>query len=69
VEGEVWEIQRGELKKIKILFTGKVGPYREIFPSILTSLGLQPRAVFTVVPIEAFRKMLTSSFPNFEEFL
>jgi hypothetical protein len=23
----------------------------------------------TVVPIEAFRKMLISSFPNFEEFL
>ena len=38
---------RGELKKIKILFTGKVGPYREIFLSVLkTSLGLRPRAVF-----------------------
>jgi hypothetical protein len=29
--GEVGEIQRGGLKKIKILFTGMVGPYREIF--------------------------------------
>jgi hypothetical protein len=33
---------RGELKKIKILFTGMVGPYREIFLSVLkTSLGLK----------------------------
>jgi hypothetical protein len=27
------------------------------------------KILITVVPIEAFRKMLTSSFPNFEEFL
>jgi hypothetical protein len=27
------------------------------------------RCVFTVVPIEAFRKMLTNSFPNFKEHL
>jgi lipoprotein NlpI len=33
-----YEFMRGELKKIKILFTGMVGPYREIF--------LRPRAVF-----------------------
>ena len=26
-----YEFMRGELKKIKILFTGMVGPYREIF--------------------------------------
>ena len=42
-----YEFMRGELKKIKILFTGMVGPYREIFLSVLkTSLGLRPRAVF-----------------------
>ena len=42
-----YELMRGELKKIKILFTGMVGPYREIFLSVLkTSLGLRPRAVF-----------------------
>jgi hypothetical protein len=38
-----YEFMRGELKKIKILFTGMVGPYREIFLSVLkTSLGLRP---------------------------
>ena len=42
-----YEFMRGGLKKIKILFTGMVGPYREIFLSVLkTSLGLRPRAVF-----------------------
>ena len=42
-----YEFMRGDLKKIKILFTGMVGPYREIFLSVLkTSLGLRPRAVF-----------------------
>jgi hypothetical protein len=42
-----YEFMRGGLKKIKILFTGIVGPYREIFLSVLkTSLGLRPRAVF-----------------------
>ena len=42
-----YEFMRGELKKIKILFTGMIGPYREIFLSVLkTSLGLRPRAVF-----------------------
>ena len=42
-----YEFMRGELKKIKILFTGMVGPYREIFLSVLkTSFGLRPRAVF-----------------------
>ena len=42
-----YEFMRGELKKIKILFTGMVGPYREIFLSVLkTSLGLRPRVVF-----------------------
>ena len=42
-----YEFMRGELKKIKILFTGMVGPYREIFLSVIkTSLGLRPRAVF-----------------------
>ena len=40
-----YEFMGGELKKI--LFTGMVGPYREIFLSVLkTSLGLRPRAVF-----------------------
>jgi hypothetical protein len=38
-----YEFMRGELKQIKILFTGMVGPYREIFLSVLkTSLGLRP---------------------------
>jgi hypothetical protein len=38
-----YEFMRGELKTIKILFTGMVGPYREIFLSVLkTSLGLRP---------------------------
>ena len=42
-----YEFMRGGLKKIKILFTGMVGPYREIFLSVLkTSLDLRPRAVF-----------------------
>ena len=42
-----YEFMRGGLKKIKILFTGMVGPYREIFLSVLkTSLGLRPRTVF-----------------------
>ena len=42
-----YEFMRGGLKEIKILFTGMVGPYREIFLSVLkTSLGLRPRAVF-----------------------
>jgi hypothetical protein len=42
-----YEFTRVGLKKIKILFTGMVGPYREIFLSVLkTSLGLWPRAVF-----------------------
>ena len=42
-----YEFMRRGLKKIKILFTGMVGPYREIFLSVLkTSLGLRPRAVF-----------------------
>jgi hypothetical protein len=27
-----WRNSEGELKKIKILFTGMVGPYREILP-------------------------------------
>ena len=42
-----YEFMRGGLKKNKILFTGMVDPYREIFLSVLkTSLGLRPRAVF-----------------------
>ena len=42
-----YEFMRGGLKKIKILFTSMVDPYREIFLSVLkTSLGLRPRAVF-----------------------
>ena len=42
-----YEFMRGELKKIKILFTGMVGPYREIFLSVLkTSLALRPREIF-----------------------
>ena len=42
-----YEFMRGEFKKIKILFTCMVGPYREIFLSVIkTSLGLRPRAVF-----------------------
>ena len=37
-----YEFMRGELKKIKILFTGMVGPYREIFLSVLkTARGLE----------------------------
>ena len=32
-----YEFMRGDLKKIKILFTGMVGPYREIFLSVRTS--------------------------------
>ena len=45
--GEVGGNSEGGLIKIKILFTGMVGPYRKIFPSVLkTSLGLRPRAVF-----------------------
>ena len=39
-----WGNLEEELKKIKILFTGMVGPYREIFLSVLkTSLGLRGR--------------------------
>jgi hypothetical protein len=42
-----YEFMRGGLKKMNILFTGMVGPYREIFLSVLkTSLGLRPLAVF-----------------------
>jgi hypothetical protein len=42
-----WGNLEEELKKIKILFTGMVGPYREIFLSVLkTSLGLRPRGPF-----------------------
>ena len=46
-EGRLWK-SRGGIKKKKTLFTGMVGPYREIFLSVLkTSLGLRPRAVFS----------------------
>ena len=35
-----YEFMKGGIKKIKILFTGMVGTYREIFLSVLkTSLG------------------------------
>jgi hypothetical protein len=39
-----YEFMRGGLKKIKILFTGMVGPYREIFLEVLkTARGLSIR--------------------------
>jgi hypothetical protein len=53
-----YEFMRGELKKIKILFTGMVGPYREIFLSVLkTSLGLgpflRPREIFLYTDLQS----------------
>ena len=51
-----YEFMRGGLKKIKILFTGMVGPYREIFLSVLkTSLGpfLRPREIFLYTDLQS----------------
>jgi hypothetical protein len=49
-----YEFMRGDLKKIKILFTGMVGPYREIFLSVLkTSLGLRPREIFLYTDLQS----------------
>ena len=39
-----YEFMRGELKKIKILFTGMVGPYREI---------LRPREIFLYTDLQS----------------
>ena len=36
-----YEFMRGDLKKIKILFTGMVGPYREIFLSVLKYFSIR----------------------------
>jgi hypothetical protein len=53
-----YEFMRGDLKKIKILFTGMVGPYREIFLSVLkTSFGLgpflRPREIFLYTDLQS----------------
>ena len=54
-----YEFMRGDLKKIKILFTGMVGSvYREIFLSVLkTSLGLgpflRPREIFLYTDLQS----------------
>jgi hypothetical protein len=50
-----YKFMRGDLKKIKILFTrGMVGPYREIFLSVLkTSLGLRPREIFLYTDLQS----------------
>jgi hypothetical protein len=48
-----YEFMRGDLKKNK-LFTGMVGPYREIFLSVLkTSLGLRPREIFLYTDLQS----------------